>query len=145
MRRGLDLARDTSNRANEAQLAICLASVEARTGDPMAALDNVTLAIRTLHDSGNTTTVRSPLAILSATFDGLGHYEQAAVIAGFAVSPFTAAAVPELTVPIDHLRQELGGPAYESLARAGEVMTASDMVAYAYDEIDKARIGLEAP
>lgn len=60
LRRDLAVARDTSNRSNEAQLAICLASVEATFGKPLAALEHITLAIRRLHDSGNSTTVRKP-------------------------------------------------------------------------------------
>ena len=33
---------------------------------------------------------------------------------------------------------------YESLARQGETMTTAEMVTYAYDQIDQARIGLSA-
>jgi hypothetical protein len=71
-----------------------------------------------------------------------GHYESAANIAGFAINPFTEAAVPELSTAIDHLREVLGQSAYESLARAGEAMATSEMVTYAYDQIDQARAEL---
>ena len=33
---------------------------------------------------------------------------------------------------------------YESLARQGETMTTAEMVTYAYDQIDQARIELKA-
>jgi predicted ATPase len=144
LRRGLAVAQATSNRSNEAQLAICLASVEAKSGDPLAALEHVKLAIRNLHDSGNTTTIHSPLAVLSASLDMLGHYEAAATVAGFALTPFTAAAVPELITAIDHLRDVLGHSTFGALAGAGETMTMSAMVSYAYGQIDEVHAKMTA-
>jgi hypothetical protein len=67
-----------------------------------------------------------------------------ATIAGFALSPFSASAVPEITTAITHLRDVLGDQTYESLARKGETMTTAAMVTYAYDQIDQARIELDA-
>ena len=67
-----------------------LARLEAEHGDPLAALDYVTLAIRNYHDSGNTAMIRTALAVLAAVFDRLGRHEPAATIAGFALSPLTA-------------------------------------------------------
>jgi hypothetical protein len=58
---------------------------------------------------------------------------------GFAFSPLTASA---LSTAITHLREVLGDPAYESLARKGETMTTSGVVTYAYDQIDQARAEL---
>lgn len=139
LRRGLAMAQVSGNRANESQLAICLASVEGIYGDPLAALDYVALAISNLHDSGNTTTVRSPLAVLSAIFERLGRFEPAATIGGFAVNPFTEAAVPELTTAIVKLREALGDSTYESLSRAGERLTTAGVARYALDQIDQAR------
>ncbi len=69
----------------------------------MAAFDHLTLAIRNYHNAGDTTTIRVPLAVLAALFDRLGRYEPAATIAGFALSPIAAAAVPEITTAITHL------------------------------------------
>jgi hypothetical protein len=46
---------------------------------------------------------------------------------------------------ITHLRDVLGDPAYESLARTGETMTAAAIATYAYDQIDQARTELEHP
>ena len=78
------------------------------------------MAIRRYHDSGNSTTIRGPLAVLAALFDRLGRYEPAATIAGFAFNPLTAAWVAEITAAIAHLRDVLGDQTYESLARKGE-------------------------
>ena len=120
------------------------ARLEAEYGDPPAALDYVTVAIRNYHDSGNTTMIAYPLAVLAALFDRLGRHEPAATIAGFALNPLTAAAVPEITTAIAHLRDVLGDQTYESLARKGETMTTAAMVTYAYDQIDQARAELNA-
>ena len=63
---------------------------------------------------------------------------------GFAVFGLVAAGLPEITLAITHLRDVLGDPAYESLARKGETMTTTAMVTYAYDQIDHARAELNA-
>jgi predicted ATPase len=142
LRRGLVIAQDSGNRFNETLLVGQLSRLEAEHGDPLAALDHVTLAIRNYHDAGNAL-IRGPLAILAAFFDRLGRYEPAATIAGFAVSPMTAAIEPEVNTAVAHLRDVLGDEAYESLARKGETMTAAAMATYAYDQIDQARTELE--
>jgi hypothetical protein len=143
--RGLVIAQDSGNRAQASILANGLALLEAEHGDPVAAFDHLTVAIRNWHNAGNTITIRIPLAVLAALFDRLGRYEPAATIAGFALSPFAAAGVPEITTAITHLREILGDQTYESLARKGETMTTTEMVAYAYDQIDQARTELEHP
>jgi predicted ATPase/class 3 adenylate cyclase len=142
--RGLAIAQDSGNRAQASALAQVLAHLEAEHGDPVAAFDHLTLAIRNYHNSGNTTTIRTPLAVLAALFDRLGHYEPAATIAGFALSLFSAAAVLEISTAITHLRDVLGDQTYESLARKGETMTTAAMATYAYDQIDEARAELNA-
>ena len=137
--RGLVIAQDSGNRAHASALATSLARLEAEHGDTLAAFDHLTLAIRNYHDCGDTTSIRVPLATLAALFDRLGRYEPAATIAGFALSPLAAAAVPEITTTITHLRDVLGEATYESLALKGETMTTAAMVTYAYDQIDQAR------
>jgi hypothetical protein len=117
--------------------------LEARLGDTAMALERLTRAIRIYHDSGSTTSVRSPLAVLAALLDQFGHHESAATIAGFAHSPLTAVAFPELTTAIAHLRDVLGDETYESFARIGEAMTIAAIATYAYDQIDQARTEFE--
>ena len=68
MRRGLVIAHDSGNRSNESNLANVLGRLEAQHGDPLAALDHLTLAIRNYHDSGNTTIIRIPLAVARRPF-----------------------------------------------------------------------------
>jgi predicted ATPase len=143
--RGLVIAQDSGNRACASALAQFLARLEAEHGDTASAFDHLTLAIRNYHNAGDTTTIRVPLAVLAAHFDRLGRYEPAATVAGFALSPLSAAAVPEITTVITHLRDVLGEATYESLARKGETMTTAAMATYAYDQIDQARTTLEHP
>ena len=144
VRRGLMIAQDSGNRGIESFQAESLAELETKYGDPLAALEYLTLAIRNYHESGNVTIMRSPLAVLAALFHRLGHHEAAATIAGFAVNPMTAGVFPEITAAITHLRRVLGDQTYESLARKGETMTTAAMVTYAYDQIDQARADLNA-
>ena len=145
MRRGLVIAQNSGIRAYASAVANGLALVEAAHGDPVSAFDHLTLAIRNYHNAGDTTTICAPLAVLAALFDRLGRYEPAATIAGFAPHPIAAAAVPEITTAITHLRDVLGDQIYESLARKGETMTTAAMATYAYDQIDQARTELEHP
>jgi predicted ATPase len=98
--RGLVIAQASGNRAVASALAQLLARLEAEHGDTASAFDHLTLAIRNWHNSGNTTTIRIPLAVLAVLFDRLGHYEAAATIAGFALNPLGTAAVPEITSAI---------------------------------------------
>jgi hypothetical protein len=144
LRRGLVIAQDSGNRFTESLLAGSLCRLEAVYGDPLAALDYITLAIRTYHDAGDTAGVRGAVSILGAVFDRLGRYEPAATMTGFAVIPYTAM-LAEFNTLIAHLRKVLGDPAYESLAHAGEKMTTAAMATYTYDQIDQARTELEHP
>ena len=137
------IARDSGNRYNEALLTSSLSHLEAEHGDPLAALDYVTLAIRTYHDAGHTTGVHTTLAILAVFLDRLGRHESAATFAGFVRRPFPAG-FRGFDAAIAHLRNVLGEATYVSLARKGETMTTAAMATYAYDQIDQARAELNA-
>jgi len=143
--RGLVIAQDSGNRASASALAVILARLEAEHGGAVSAFDHLTLAIRSFHNAGDTTTIRVPLAILAVLFDRLGRYEPAATVAGFALSLFSTATVPEINTAITHLRDVLGDQTYESLVPKGETMTTAAMVTYACDQIDQARTELEHP
>ncbi|OBH08117.1 cyclase [Mycobacterium sp. E2699] len=137
--RGLVIAQDSGNGTIASLLGLHLARLEAEHGDTVSAFDHLILAIRLNHDSGNITTLLAQLAVLAVLFDRFGRFEPAATIAGFALSPFSASAVPEFTKVITHLGAVLGEATYESLARKGEAMTVAEMVTYAYDQIDQAQ------
>lgn len=135
----------STNQFTESRLALGVSRLESQCGDPLAALDHVTLVIRNSHDAGNTTTIRNALAVLVVVFDRLGRHEPAATIAGFAVGAPTSSSAPEFNTVIARLREVLGDPTYNSLARKGKTMTTAAMVTYAYDQIDHARTELEHP
>ena len=145
-RRALVIAHDSGNRATQSHLASNLCRFEAKHGDSLAAFDHFTVAIGNYHDSGNTYMICSPLGFLAAFLDRLGRYEPAATIAGFVVSSPLAAlpVMAELGTAIAHLREVLGGPTYESLARNGETMTTGEIATYVYDQIEQARAELKA-
>ena len=144
LRRGLGIAQDSGTRFIESLLATVLSRLEAEHGDSRAALDHLTLAIRNFYDAGNVAYIRFALATLAVLLDRLGRLEPAATIAGFALSPLSAAGVPQLSTVIAHLHNVLGDQTHESLARKGETMTTAAMAAYAYDQIDQARAELNA-
>jgi hypothetical protein len=150
LRRGLAMAQESGNRANETYLAMTLAMtlarIEAEPGDPLVALDNITVGIRHFHDAGNTPSIRAALGLLAMFLDQHRRSESAAIIAGFArLSPTSASATPEFGAAITHLRHILGDQTYESLARKGETMTTTEMASYAYDQIEQVRTTLEHP
>jgi tetratricopeptide (TPR) repeat protein len=143
LRRGLVTARESGNRYNESHIANVLGRLEARYGDPSAALEHLSNAVHSYHDSGSFGVMRIPLAALAALLDKLGRGEPSATIAGYAFSSITKGWVPELGAAIGHLRDVLGDQAYEALAGNGESMTASATAIYAYEQIDAARAELE--
>jgi hypothetical protein len=104
------IAQDSRNRFNETQLAIGLSRLEVECGDPLAALNYTTLAIRNYHDAGNTANMRVAQAELAVRFDRLGRCEPAATIAGAAFSSLTAT-IPEFSTAVAHLRDVLGDAA----------------------------------
>jgi hypothetical protein len=142
LRRGLVITQDSGNLLVESLLATGLSRLEAEHGDPLAALDHITLAVRNFYDSGNVAYIPFALATLAVFLERHRRLEPAATIAGFAFSPLTAT-LPEFSAAIAHLREVLGDPAYESLARKGAAMTTAAIGTYAYDQIDQARTELE--
>ncbi len=143
LRRALTVARDSGNGQMESAAAAAMGIVAPTDRYPVEFLHYLIVAIRHYYDAGNTANLQNPLAILTCVLDSLGHLEEAATISGFAATAFTYASLPQLNTTIAHLRDVLGESTYESLARKGEVMTTSGMVAYAYDQIDQARAELK--
>jgi hypothetical protein len=148
LRKGVNIAHETGNRANESYIAMAIAMtlnrIEGTSADDRSSLDYLSLAIRNFHDSGNVTQLRASLGLLATYLDRRGRSIPAAIIAGFAgVVPTAAPNVPAFGAGIARLREVLSAETYESLAREGEAMTTAATVAYAYDQIDHARAELE--
>jgi predicted ATPase len=144
VRRGLATTRESGNRFNESHMANLLAGLEVKQGDPLAALDGITLAIRNYQDAGSVAFLNSPVAYLAQILDRVRHFDSAAVVASFAaLNPMTVVSIPQLTDTISHIRASLDAQRYEVLARKGATMTPSAMVTFAYDQIDQVRTELE--
>ncbi|MDT5338984.1 MAG: hypothetical protein QOD90_4489 [Mycobacterium sp.] len=143
-RRGMQVAEGSGNRLTRTYLAMLVARIEVLYGDSRRALHYIDIAIHNYHDSGNPMTMRAPMAALATVLDRMGRYDAAAILAGFASTPFAVTIAPELLTAAAHLRTALSDQAYESLARKGETMSIAAIVTYAYDQIDQARIELGA-
>ena len=100
------------------------------------------MSLRCYYDSGSVSMMSAPLAVLVVLFDRLGHYEAAATTSGF-TNPYAAAAVSELNDAEAHLREVLSDERYESFAHKGEQMTTAESVAYAFEQIERARADLQ--
>ena len=131
-------------RSSHTLAAVC-ARLEAEHGDPMAAFDYFTVAIRNYHDSGNTAMIRIPLAYPrrlsrpARTLRTGGHHRRVRASVPSLQRPCPRSAPRSPTSAMSSARQT-----YESLARKGETMTTAAMVTYAYDQIDQARAELNA-
>jgi hypothetical protein len=137
LRRGLSVARDSGNQQQEASIAVSLARLAVRYGQPTDAFDYIILATRHYYDSGSLSLMPGPLGLLAVLFDRLGQFEAAASIIEFAATPINRASHPEIDTTIIHLREILGNDAYESFARTGTSMTNAAMAEYAFGAIDR--------
>jgi hypothetical protein len=144
LRRGLAIARSSGNKGSESHLAVILTRVAAMHGDPMDALEFVTVALPSFYDSGSFSLMPSPLAIFAALLDRLNVHKPAAILSGFAVNLLTPRAFPEISRAITHLREVLGAETYESLARSGRHMSPAEAASFAFDQIDRARAHVSA-
>ena len=146
LRRGLVIAQDSGNRAIESHLAVVLARLEAEHGDPLAAFDHLTLAIRNFHDSGNVATLSVPPWPPSPSFstgsDATNRRPPSPVSPSV---PSPRRGSPKSPPRSPTCAMSSVTQTYESLARKGETMTTAAMVTYAYDQIDQARTELERP
>ena len=97
LRRGLTIAQDSGSAMTKSSIASILSTVATTLGEPTDALEYVTMSIRYYYDSGNFSVLHSPLAILAAFFDRLGHYEPAPTISEFAATPSPVRPTPRST------------------------------------------------
>jgi predicted ATPase len=141
-RRGLKIAQDSGNRQLETFHAGNLSRIAAFHGEPIAALDYATLAIRRFYNSGSFSVVESAFAVLAGLLDRLGNYDAAATLSASGTNPFARTTYPELQGTIMHLREVLGDETYESFRNVGESMTSAAMAAYAFEQIDLVRAQL---
>jgi hypothetical protein len=139
LRRGIRIAEECGSINTQSTIATMLAALASAHGEPADALEYSATAVRLYFDSGDFFLVKNALAALTALLDRLEHHDAAATIAGFTDTAFNRSAYSELTVATAHLREILGDERYESLTRTGEQMTTAEVVAFAFDQIDRLR------
>jgi len=144
LRRGREVAQLSGNRSLATFLTTNMSRVMAQHGDPLSALDQLTVVIRHYVDGGNLTNLRSSFAILTTILDHVGRHVAAATIVGLAADPFIVASIPEANIAIPHLRQSLGDERFEALCRTGAAMTTAEMVEFVESEIADLRADLTA-
>ena len=144
LRRGLVIAQDSGNRANETHLAHTLSRLEAEHGDPLAALrlpHSGDPQLPRLRQHNHDAQPPGYPRRRSSTGSDATNRRPPSPVSRSVPSPQR---LPEFNTAIAHLRDVLGDQTYESLARKGETMTTAAMVTYAYDQIDQARAELNA-
>jgi predicted ATPase len=141
-RLGVKIARETGNRVLETYHTANLSRLAAKHGDSTQTLDFIAMSIRNYLDAGNYFLLPQPMAVLTHYFDGIGHYEVAATLSGFATTSFATNYFPETEIAITHLREALGEETYASLAGRGAAMTNAAMAKYALEQIELARSNL---
>jgi predicted ATPase len=139
LRRGLDVARRSANAVTESFLQGVLADLEVGHGHLHDALDLLESAITNLHDAGDTSTLRTPLASLTVCLDRMGQHEAAATIVGVATTTLTAAVVGVLPATTAHLREVLGDQRFETLSARGGALEPAELVRYALEQIEHVR------
>jgi tetratricopeptide (TPR) repeat protein len=144
-RRGVEVAQKSGNRSIATYLMTIMSRVMVSHGDPHAALDQLSTVIRHYLDGGNLSNLRSGLAILSTVLDHFDRHAAAATIAGFAVTPFILATVPETTITIANLRARLGPDEFERLRIHGEAMTVPAIAEFAEAQLADLRAEITSP
>jgi tetratricopeptide (TPR) repeat protein len=139
LRRGLDIARRSANATTESFIQIILADLEVDHGHIHNALDLLESAIANLHDAGDTSTLRTPLASLTVCLDRMGQHEAAATLVGVATTTLTVAVVGALPATTTHLRELLGDQRVETLSARGTALEPAELVSYALEQIEHVR------
>ena len=144
LRRGLVIAQDSGNSFLATQLVSFLSGLEFECGDPLAALDHLSLAIHNHQESGTDGMIATRWLSWPPFSTGTEATNRRPPSPATPGSIHWPRRVPDFGPAITHLRDVLGEARYETLARKGETMPTAEMVNFAYDQIDQARAELNA-
>ena len=134
---GLELSRATKNRMMVNLLLPDALALQARTGDPMAALAGFRDMVTVWRSSADMFIFSHGMGSLVVLFDNLELWDVAATMRGTLDGALSAdALVQDLPEAIAHLRDVLGDEVYESNYRHGAAMTVHQSTDYALEQID---------
>jgi hypothetical protein len=126
----------------EARAAEDSAGMEAIHGDAERALDLLDTAIVSTHLAGNRIDCAAALAELAFVLDRCGRLQSAAVVYGSATHyAHTASRANQVPALVEQLRTALGAEAFDAQVARGAAMATADAVAFAREQIRKARTG----
>ena len=120
------------------------ALLDAVHGDPVQALTSIEAAIESLHRAGDHDTTAMTLAYLTVLFDRAEQPDAAATVHGATVGHASTSLVPNLAVTVQHLRDLLGGTAFERCVAIGAAMDLPEAVQYARQHIALTRAELRS-
>ena len=139
LREGLEYTREHRIGLIEAFFVRDVAALEAAHGEIERALALFETNIDSLHRAGGVTHLLSTLASLAVLFDRIDRPHVAATIYGTTTGQATLMRVVNLSVVLEHLRDELGQIEFDRCVDAGAAMELADAVHYARLQIELAR------
>ena len=136
---GRSIARRSRNHFWEGLIAINIANLQAKAGEPRAALESFRDLMTTSGGLRDAIFVSAGLTALILLFDRLGRGQSAATLNGALPKLIERGAnFDELGAAITHTRAVLGDAAVDAAIRRGAAMTLSDASEFARSEIEKA-------
>jgi predicted ATPase len=120
-----------------------LARLEIAAGDYRSPLDYLVENIKWHFDAGDFAALKWPLAVIAVLLVGCDLPERAAIIAGFATTPFTLRNNPEFPAAVEQLHQTLGDSDFDVLGQRGQSMPSHEMVAYSLQAVEEVRTRLD--
>jgi hypothetical protein len=142
-RRGMALARETSNRWWYAISGSEMCALEVRAGDRLKALESFADMVALIWEAADTGTLYRVFGWLVTVFEQLDELETATVVYGSARDWVDLAAHDiDVGPSVARARRELGEARFAELTSRGAALGAGEAVAYVHAEIERARARL---
>ncbi len=137
--RVIAVARESGNRMWETAAIPQIAALQARSGNPTAALDSFRAMLDAWRSTAEALLVSHGIGGLAVLFERLGRWEAAALLHGmlgkaFPSNPF----IEDLPKTVARVREALGVSVFEEISRRGATMDLHQLIDYARGEIAKA-------
>jgi tetratricopeptide (TPR) repeat protein len=131
----LTVSRRSGNRLLSAMILSHLAALQARAGEPEAALRSLLQTFEDSRGSVDRGFLANALGALVVTFERLGRAEPAALLYGAAMHEFASMAQVWHKEAAVRVRQALGDVEFQRLAEMGAAMPIFEIIRYAEGEI----------